>query len=95
MALAGAPKRGELMQGNQRLHLDAPARYRIEVQGRLDESWSSSFDNMTIAVENDGNGISITTLSGIVADQVALHGLLARIRDLGLPLLSVQRIEQE
>jgi hypothetical protein len=58
--------------------------YRIEVQGRLDESWTSWFDDMTI-----------TTLSGVVADQAALHGLLARIRDLGLPLLSVQRLGQE
>jgi hypothetical protein len=79
-----------MMQDNQRLHLDTPARYRIEVQGRLDESWSSSFDNMVIAIENDGSGATITTLSGTVADQVALHGLLARIRDLGLPLLQVQ-----
>jgi hypothetical protein len=84
-----------MMQGNRRLQLDTPARYRIKVHGRLDESWSSNFDNMTVAVENDGGSMSITTLSGAVADQVALHGLLARIRDLGLPLLSVQRIEQE
>ena len=87
-------QRGEMMQGNRRLHLDTPARYRIEVQGRLDESWSSSFDNMTIAVENDDAGVAITTLSGTVADQVALHGLLARIRDLGLPLLRVQCVER-
>jgi hypothetical protein len=83
------------VQGNQRLYLDTPARYRIAVQGRLDESWSSSFDDMAIEVENDGTSVAVTILSGTVTDQVALHGLLARIRDLGLPLLSVQRIEQE
>lgn len=83
------------MQDNRRLHLDTPARYRIEIQGRLDESWSSSFDNMAITVENNGASVAVTILSGTVADQVALHGLLARIRDLGLPLLLVQRIEQE
>jgi hypothetical protein len=84
-----------MKQGNRRLYLDTPARYRIEVQGRLDESWSSSFDNMAIAVECDDTGVAITTLSGTVTDQVALHGLLARIRDLGLPLVLVQRLKQE
>lgn len=92
---AGGHPRGEVMQGNRRLHLDTPVRYRIAVQGRLDESWSSSFDNMAIEVENDGTSVAVTILSGTVIDQVALHGLLAHIRDLGLPLLSVQRIEQE
>jgi hypothetical protein len=74
----------------QRLRLDQPATYQIRVQGRLDESWSAWFDNMTITVENHENGAAVTTLTGTVTDQVALHGLLSRIRDLGLPLLLVQ-----
>jgi hypothetical protein len=84
------------MQSNrQRLDVDAPAAYRIEVQGRLDESWSSWFDDMAITIESGDGGTIVTVLSGTVADQVALHGVLARVRDLGLPLLSVQHIKQE
>ena len=81
------------MQSNrQRLNLDAPAAYRIEIQGRLSESWSSWFDGMAITVECDDNGKVVTVLNGTVADQVALYGVLARVRDLGLPLLLVQRM---
>ena len=84
------------MLGNgQGLDLDTPAMYRIEVQGRLDESWTSWFDNMAITSESGNGGTIVTVLSGTVTDQVALHGLLARIRDLGLPLLQVQRLGQE
>ena len=66
--------------------LDQPAIYRIQVRGALGEDWAGWFEGMTITVE-DG----ITTLAGPVADQPALHGLLVRIRDLGLTLLSVER----
>jgi hypothetical protein len=66
--------------------------YRIVVQGRLDESWSARFDDMALTVERSEDGSAVTTLSGTVSDQPALHGLLARIRDLGLPLLSVERL---
>jgi hypothetical protein len=78
---------------NRRLTLDEAATYRIKVQGRLDESWSGQFDDMTITVEGVGEGLAITTLSGTIADQAALHGVLACIRDLGLPLLLVQCVE--
>jgi hypothetical protein len=81
-----------MMQSDQRLHLDAPATYRIKLQGRLDESWSSWFDDMIITVESGGDGLTITTLTGTVSDQAALYGLLSRVRDMGLPLLLVQRI---
>jgi hypothetical protein len=74
----------------QRLRLDQPAAYQIKVQGRLDETWSAWFDGMAITVESGDNGAAITTLTGTVADQVALYGLLSRIRDLGLPLLLVK-----
>ena len=63
-------------------------RYQIKVKGRLDKKWADWFEGMAITYEG---GISI--LTGPVADQAALHGLLIRIRDLNLTLLSVDRIE--
>jgi len=64
-----------------------PAKYEIEVKGHLGSHWTDWFDNVTI--ESDSG---ITTITIDILDQAALHGLLARIRDLGLPLLSVKRI---
>ena len=64
-----------------------PMYYRIRVKGHLGQQWLEWFDPMTIALEADGT----TTLSGPVADQAALHGLLVRVRDLGLELISVDR----
>lgn len=72
--------------------LDQPATYQIEVQGALDASWVEWFDSMTILVERRGNGSFITTLSGSVADQAALRGILSRLWDLNLALLSVFQI---
>ena len=66
--------------------------YEIRVKGVLDSRWSEWFDGMTLS-SNDASGE--TTLSGRVADQAALHGLLANVRDLGLPLLSVRRRDPE
>ena len=80
------------MQNNQRLNLNAPAVYRVEIRGRLHTSWSSWFDGMAITIESDDDGRIITVLNGTVANQMALHGVLARVGDLGLPLLSVQRL---
>lgn len=57
----------------------------IRVQGHLDERWSSWFDGMTVTPEAGG----VSLLHGPVADQAALHGLLARLRDLGVPLIAV------
>lgn len=79
---------------HQRLRLDQPATYQIKVQGRLSEKWSDWFDGMTITVENSNASFTVTTLTGTVADQVALYGLLSRIRDLGLPLLLVQYVDR-
>jgi hypothetical protein len=70
---------------------DYPQTYRIEVAGQLNDGWSNWFDGFTIIQETDTK----TTLSGRVADQAALHGLLTRIRDLGLPLLVVYLEETE
>lgn len=62
-----------------------PEHYQIRVRGHIDHSWSAWFDGLTIAHDSDG----CTTLTGHVVDQAALHGALARIRDLGLTLVSV------
>ena len=62
--------------------------YEITVGGTLDQDWSAWFDDFEVHAE----GV-VTVLRGRVVDQSALHGLLARLRDLGLPLLDVHRIE--
>jgi hypothetical protein len=59
------------------------------VEGHLDEHWSSWFDGMALIREDDGT----TTLRGLVVDQAALHGLLAKVRDLGTTLISVEVID--
>lgn len=64
-------------------------RYEIRVADGLDRSWSTWFDGMKITTEPGG----VTVIAGEVADQAALHGLLARVCDLALPLLSVQRLD--
>lgn len=67
---------------------DQQAKYQIKVLGTLNESWSDWFNGMTITHE-DG----VTVLVGTVVDQSALHGILARIRDLNLILISVIQVE--
>jgi hypothetical protein len=66
-----------------------PGWYEIRLQGRLDQRWAAWFDGMTVTPDVDGT----TVLRGPVVDQAALHGLLARLRDLGLPLLSVGQVD--
>lgn len=73
--------------------INEPTTYQIRVKGRLDESWSDWFDGMVIGVENGSSGSDVTTITGRIVDQAALHGILNRIRDLNLPLLSVQLIK--
>ena len=63
-------------------------RYEIHVEGMLDECWSAWFDGMQVTSHADG----VTAIVGAVTDQAALHGLLAKVRDLGLPLISVRRV---
>jgi hypothetical protein len=60
-------------------------RYQIRLQGQLDQRWHDWFDGFTLIHEGDGT----TTLSGLVIDQAALHGLLRRVSDLGVTLISV------
>jgi hypothetical protein len=63
--------------------------YKIRVEGHIGDSWSSWFEGMTIHHEESGE----TVLSGPLVDEAALHGVLMKIRDLGLPLVEVRRIE--
>ena len=63
--------------------------YEIRVKGHLDARWADWFEGLTITLHKEGD----TILSGPVADQAALHGLLKKIRDLGLPLVSVNRVQ--
>ena len=66
-----------------------PTIYQIRIKGELDRRWMEWFEGMTITWEADGH----TLLAGPVVDQAALHGLLKKIRDLGMPLIWVIRIE--
>lgn len=63
-------------------------RYEIRLAGHLDAHWAAWFDGLTVSREADGT----TVISGPIVDQAALHGLLQRVRDLGLPLVSVTRL---
>jgi len=66
-------------------------RYEIRIKGHLDTRWVAWFDGLNLSLESDGT----TIICGPVADQAALHGLLQRVRDVGLPLVSVARIEPD
>lgn len=66
--------------------------YEIRVEGRLDDGWAEWLEGMMVSSWT-GSGPTITTLSGRVADQSALYGLLGRVRNLGLTLISVDRIQ--
>ncbi len=63
--------------------------YEIRVQGHIGQAWSRWFDNLTVQELDDGS----TRLRGVLPDQAALHGLLNKTRDLGMTLLSVQRLD--
>ena len=66
-----------------------PAVYQIRIQGHLSPKWADWFEGMTITLDDDGD----TLLTGPVIDQAALHGLLKKVRDLGMPLISVTPLE--
>ena len=66
-------------------------RYEIRLQGRLDARWATWFDAATLTTESDGT----TVLRAQVADQAALHGLLQKVRDMGLPLISLTHLDPE
>jgi hypothetical protein len=66
-----------------------PGIYEIRIKGHLDDQWSDWFGGLTITLEDNGD----TLITGPVIDQAALHGLLKKVRDLGMPLVSVSPVE--
>jgi len=66
-------------------------RYEIRLKGHLAPRWAAWFDGLSLSSENDGT----TIISGRVADQAALHGLLQKVRDIGLPLVSVTQVRPD
>ena len=68
---------------------DQPIVYQIRIKGHLDRRWTDWFEGLTITLEDNGD----TLLTGPVEDQAALHGLLRKVRDLGMPLISATRVE--
>ncbi len=67
---------------------EGPLVYEIRIKGQLDSRWGDWFEGLTITLAEEGD----TLLTGPVADQAALHGLLKKVRDLGMPLLSVNQV---
>ena len=70
---------------------DEPGLYEIRLKGHLDARWADWFGGLTITLEDNGD----TLLTGSVIDQAALHGLLKKVRDLGMPLVSVNRVKTD
>ena len=68
---------------------DTPQRYAMRIKGHLDQRWAEWFDGLTLTHEPAGT----TLLEGPLADQAALHGVLTKLRDLGLPIISVQALD--
>jgi hypothetical protein len=76
-------------QLNPKTDPSEPMVYQIRIKGHLGPQWTDWFGGLTITLEDSGE----TLVTGLVVDQAALHGLLKKVRDLGMPLLSVMRIE--
>ena len=70
---------------------DEPGLYEIRLKGHLDDRWADWFGGMTITLEDNGD----TLLTSPVVDQAALHGLLKKVRDLGMPLISVNCVKSD
>jgi hypothetical protein len=75
------------LKGNPR----EPMIYKIRVKGHLGCQWTEWFDGLTITLEDNGD----TLLTGPVVDQAAMHGMLKKVRDLGMPLISVNRVKPD
>ena len=75
---------------NPKTDSSQPLVYQIRIKGHLGSQWTDWFEGLTITLEEDGD----TLLTGPVIDQAALHGLLKKVRDLGMPLLSVSPLER-
>jgi hypothetical protein len=74
---------------NRKTNPYPPIVYEIRIMGHLDSQWADWFEGLSITLEENGD----TLLTGPVVDQPALHGLLKKVRDLGLPLVSVNRVQ--
>ncbi len=74
---------------NRKNNLNSPIVYEIRVKGHLDSQWADWFESLSITLEENGD----TVLTGSLVDQAALHGVLKKVRDLGLPLVSVNRVQ--
>jgi hypothetical protein len=90
----GDPPARQQLKGGQMSDISTgphhnPGRYEIRLKGHLDSRWAAWFDGLSLTNENDGT----TIICGPVADQSALHGLLQKVRDLGLPLVSVTQVQ--
>jgi hypothetical protein len=82
---------GNDKQSRTKIDPDRSMAYQIRIEGHLDDQWADWFSGLAITLEEDGN----TLLTGPVADQAALFGLLKKVRDLGMPLISLNRIEPD
>jgi hypothetical protein len=84
-------KRDRIMSNEINSEIDPgqPMVYQIRIKGHLGREWADWFEGLTIALEDNGE----TLLTGSVVDQAALHGLLKKVRDLGMPLISVIRVK--
>jgi len=80
---------GSLKRSHTKTDTGQPTVYQIRIECHLDNQWANWFGGMTITLEENGD----TLLTGPIADQAALFGLLKKIRDLGLPLVSLNRVE--
>jgi hypothetical protein len=86
-------KRDRIMSNEINSEIDPgqPLVYQIRIKGHLGRQWTNWFGGLTITLEDNGD----TLLTGPVVDQAALHGLLRKVRDVGMPLLSVSRVEPD
>ena len=76
---------------NSKTDPNEPAIYQIRIKGHLGREWANWFEGLTIALEDNGD----TLLTGLIVDQAALYGLLKKLRDLGMSLLSVNRVHSD
>jgi hypothetical protein len=86
-------KRDRVMANNTNPRSDPgqPMIYQIRIKGHLDPHWADLFENLTIRLEDNGD----TLLTGPVVDQAALHGLLKKVRDFGMTLVSVNQVQSK
>jgi hypothetical protein len=91
MAVYGWSQQVQVMSKipNSKTDANQPLVYEIRIKGHLDQKWMDWFEGLSITLEEAGN----TLLTGPVVDQAALHGLLKKVRGLGMPLLSVNQVE--